>query len=332
MISTTPSHTTELFIGLVSAAGTDLDFLCKTITEEMALYGYYTHVISLSQKIAEIKHMFDLPDEHSNEAERIEKLIDGGNTIRRETKNKAAIAALSIDAIRGIRTGDADKPDNIEGPRCYLLRSFKNPDEIRLFRKIYRDHFLLMSIYEQRDKRVKNLARRIANSSGHTDSEQYRSAAEQIITRDFKEDDSFGQNVSDAFAEADFFLHLDDRIRIIREIERFFKICFGYPFHTPRRDEMGMYWAKSAAYRSADLSRQVGSAITNKRGELLATGCNEVPTRGGGLPWEDEEFDPRDFTRGHDENTRIRNAAIKEVLVALKQAKWLKKQFAKKIR
>ncbi len=318
-------QTAELFIGLVSAVGTDLDRVCSLLQAEIESYGYKCSIITLSAKIVEFGGRLDLPDENSTEVERIEKLISAGNAIRRHTSNMAAVAALSVDEIRKIREKDTKNPKNILGPRCYILRSLKNPEEIKMFRKIYRDHFIVISVFERRRDRVTNLARRIASSIGDTDVEQHRADAEQIVTRDYQEDDEFGQNVSDAFAEADYFLRFMVGREMNEEIERFFKICFGFPFHTPQRDEMGMYWAQATAYRSADLSRQVGAAITNPRGELLATGCNEVPARGGGLPWEEDHFDPRDCARGHDENARMRNETVKEVLVSLKRAGWFEK-------
>lgn len=54
-----------------------------------------------------------------------------------------------------------------------------------------------------------------------------------------------------------------------------------------------MYAAFSAGLRSACLSRQVGAAITDKKGNILATGCNDVPKAGGGL--YDESDNEGDF-------------------------------------
>jgi len=44
-----------------------------------------------------------------------------------------------------------------------------------------------------------------------------------------------------------------------------------------------MYAAWSAAHRSSCLSRQVGAAIQNGAGDILATGTNDAPKAGGGL-------------------------------------------------
>jgi cytidine deaminase len=62
--------------------------------------------------------------------------------------------------------------------------------------------------------------------------------------------------------------------------------------------------AQTAAFRSADLSRQVGAVITARDGHLLTTGCNEVPRPGGGEYWEDDLDDDRDFQVGYDFNDR----------------------------
>lgn len=44
-----------------------------------------------------------------------------------------------------------------------------------------------------------------------------------------------------------------------------------------------MFTAYSASLKSACLSRQVGAAIMNSEGDILSTGCNDVPASGGGL-------------------------------------------------
>jgi cytidine deaminase len=319
----------EVIIGLVGAAGTNLDAVSKILGICLETYDYRVIKIRLSQKLQELGGNLHLPPDNSSESDRVNKLMTAGNTLRRKTDDMAAVATLAIDEIRRQRKIFTGDEENITKRHCYICHSLKNKDEIRMLRKVYKDHFLLISIFEPRQDRVLNLARRIAESEGDTDREKYQTEAEQIITRDYREDDEYGQKVSDAFAEADFFLrYSDDKINL-SELERFFQICFGHPFHTPRRDEMGMYWAHAAALRSADLSRQVGAAITTQRGELLATGCNEVPTKGGGLPWPDDVFDPRDYARGFDENTRIKNEAVKEIITSLKRANWFNLEISK---
>jgi deoxycytidylate deaminase len=42
-----------------------------------------------------------------------------------------------------------------------------------------------------------------------------------------------------------------------------------------------MFYARSAANNSSCLSRQVGASITDKNGNLISTGWNDVPKFGG---------------------------------------------------
>jgi cytidine deaminase len=86
-----------------------------------------------------------------------------------------------------------------------------------------------------------------------------------------------------------------------------------------------MYHAYGAAMRSADLSRQVGAAIVDDDGEVVALGCNEVPKGGGGLYWEDAEDleDGRDFTFGRDTSSDIKRAAVAQLYERLRRANLL---------
>jgi deoxycytidylate deaminase len=54
-----------------------------------------------------------------------------------------------------------------------------------------------------------------------------------------------------------------------------------------------MYAAASAAGNSACLSRQVGAAITDAMGDVIATGWNDVPKFGSGLYAADPNGDPK---------------------------------------
>jgi deoxycytidylate deaminase len=47
--------------------------------------------------------------------------------------------------------------------------------------------------------------------------------------------------------------------------------------------ETAMHHAHSAQLRSACLSRQVGAALVDGKGNIIATGTNEVPKAGGGV-------------------------------------------------
>lgn len=99
----------------------------------------------------------------------------------------------------------------------------------------------------------------------------------------------------------------------------FLALLFGEAIITPTRDEHGMFLAQAAALRSSSLSRQVGAAVLNAYGEVLALGVNEVPRYGGGQYWGAKgEVDGRDHVfRGYDSSDRQKLVVIREILEKL---------------
>lgn len=68
---------------------------------------------------------------------------------------------------------------------------------------------------------------------------------------------------------------------------------------SPSVTEKGMFTAFSASLQSACLSRQVGAAILDINGNVIATGRNDVPKFGGGLySYEDGDKDYRCIHKG----------------------------------
>ena len=138
-----------------------------------------------------------------------------------------------------------------------------------------------------------------------------------------KEDIEFGQNSRGAFVEADYFIAMNE---LEPSIKRFTEILCGYCYHTPTKDEHNMALAWNSSLRSADLSRQVGAVITNKHGDIIASGCNDIPKVGGGMFWEGDEPDYRDFQLGKEPNDAQKEKIIKEFI-----GKVLKSSDSKKI-
>ncbi len=124
---------------------------------------------------------------------------------------------------------------------------------------------------------------------------------------------------------ADVFVDATSRGSIVSGIGRFIDLVFANPFETPNADEMGMYFARAAALRSADLSRQVGAVIMGEPGQVLGIGCNEVPKPGGGHYWPGDEKDLRDFVLGYDPNTKIKIEMVAEIFHILQANGWLSK-------
>jgi deoxycytidylate deaminase len=81
---------------------------------------------------------------------------------------------------------------------------------------------------------------------------------------------------------------------------------------------------------SASLGHQVGAAICTEAGNLLATGCNEVPKAHGGLYWSDDEPEERDHERGEDSNGVIKNEILADLRPKSRKGNWLSKEKSRK--
>lgn len=199
---------------------------------------------------------------------------------------------------------------------CYIIDQFKRPEEVDLFRNVYGKLFFQVSVFSKRNVRVDNLARAFAEDASKVNYNEFRNIAEGLVIDDenqigVKE----GQRVSKAFHEADFIINQDYRqFSQKSQIDRFVELIFSSNKISPSKIEYGMYAAKAAALRSADLSRQVGAAIFKNTGEIISMGSNEVPKANGGTYWCDEVYDDREFVRGKDSNDSRKSEILKELL------------------
>ncbi|WP_434386246.1 anti-phage dCTP deaminase [Melittangium boletus] len=319
----------EIIIGLVGAIGTDLSAVARTLTAAlMAEANYEARTIRLSSLLHELEgldgplhpggDMFRYYTEH----------MQAGTELRQKMESADAMAWLALSAIRQARNELLMDERRQDSRRAFILHSLKRREEVQSLRDIYGPAFFLLSAYAPRDKRVDNLSQTLAESRGLWRPADLRSEAEQLVRTDERDlDEPMGQDVQRAFPEADVFIDATNPREMERGIRRFVRLIFGHPFHTPTRSEWGIFFAKAAALRSAALGRQVGSAITSPTGELIAVGTNEVPKAGGGLYWEDDEPDGRDFVAGEDTSDRHKYDLISELLRRLQQEKWLAKEF-----
>ncbi len=315
----------ELVIGLVAAAGTDLDRVGQLLENTLETVNYTAKPIRLSGLLHEIPNPSWDPLPTAPEETRYERHMDAGNALRKALDRDDALALLAIGKIRDLRqkaTGDANKP--AQGV-AYVLRSLKTPEEVETLRRVYGSRFVLIAAYSPRDSRVENLSRKIAGSHQRFSSVEFRQHAEVIVCRDESEIAAtiHGQNVRETFPLADVFVDVTDVEKLARAIARCIEILFGHPFHTPNRDEYGMFHAQAAALRSASLGRQVGVAVTTEDGEIVAVGTNEVPKAGGGLYWSDDDADHRDHVLGYDPNDRLKYRLLADVLKRLQEKGWL---------
>jgi deoxycytidylate deaminase len=314
----------ELVLCLCAAVGTDTSIVSDAFAAELQSVGYAPFPIRLSKLMSEVQGLDYLSDLKA-EDERIRESMNAGNEIRRIIGHGDAVVRLALAVIRGQRidlSGDEEVPAE---RHCFLITSLKREEELVTLKKLFGQRVLLASIYEPREHRVENLCRKIASSRGSPEPEAHRDTAEQLIDTDQKErSNPLGQRLEDVFQRADVFLKVGQTLRA--DVRRFIQLLFSAPFITPTVDELLMFQARATAQRSADLARQVGAVIATSRGEILATGCNEVPRAGGGVIWDDvagTERDYRDYKLGQDPAAGAKKEIVTEMLRALSDASWL---------
>lgn len=299
----------ELVFGFVGPTGIDLNKVCDALRAQLRAVQYEVVEVRLSELITTY---LGKSQDFANEYIRIKTLMDRGTGLREESEQPDIVARLGIAAVRGARearTGSVRKPAKRV---AYFVRSFKRPEEVDLFRQVYGKAFTLISVYASRAWRLQFLKKLLAPSLG-ADRAKAEEHATELIGRDYDEEGrKLGQRVGKTFPLADYFVTSESRPDLEKQLKRLVQLTFGNPYVSPTRDEQAMFFAKAAALRSLDLSRQVGAAVVSDEGEILSTGCNEVPRFGGGLYWADDEGRMRDFERGSDSNVDIKREIVED--------------------
>lgn len=326
-----PRTCPELVICLCVAAGTDTRIVTDVFSEALLAVSYQPKPIRLSALMAEIPGL-EFLSQIKEEDVRIRKSMDAGNAIRRVIDHADAMARLALSEIHSVRmTLNKDKDASVpaEG-HCFIISSLKRAEEFETLRRLFGQRVILASVYEPKVARRENLCRNIAKSRNSPNPDSFCHTADEIIATDQKEHSNrFGQRLEDVFQNADVFFAAGKSLR--EDVRRFVQLLFRAPYITPSVDESLMVQARSAAHRSADLSRQVGAVIATAKGEILATGCNEVPRAGGGVLWDDvagTEADYRDYKIGQDAAAGTRKDIVAELLQSLADDGWLVKERA----
>ncbi|HEY5758896.1 MAG TPA: anti-phage dCTP deaminase [Steroidobacter sp.] len=319
----------ELVFGLVGAVGSDLQAVTRTLTAELERVRYRVEEIHVSSLLHQLDRYSYLGNGRFEcEFDRIREHMKAGTDLRNRTEAGEVMALLAISAIRQRRIAlqpERPQAEAAEQPlerTAFVIRSLKHPDEIQMLRYVYGRAFNVISTYTPRQDRVEEVASSIAESRGETYSDRFRAQAEELIHIDEQEASKRGQSVRDSLPRGDFFVDARSSERLQASLARYVRLLFGHPFETPTRDEFAMFHAYAAALRSADLGRQVGVAITNGDGSILAVGCNDVPKVGGGLYWNGEGPDHRDFVKGIDSTSRFKRQLLAQALGRLREARW----------
>lgn len=316
-----PPKPIELVFGFVGPTGVDLDKVCDSLTAQLKSVGYETHPVVLSKLIQAYSGANRFPGQY----ERIDTLMDRGNELRRNSGHADIVARMGVVEVRNLRKGVTGNPKITHNNRriAYVVRSFKRPEEVEVFRTIYGKAFTLISVYASRASRIQSLTKRCLGSA--TKEKTAEELATRLVNRDDREEgEKFGQRVGRTFPLADFFVTAESRTSLDEQLRRLVRLTFGDPYISPTRDEQGMFFAQASALRSLDLSRQVGAAILTADGDVIATGCNEVPKYGGGLYWGEDMVRDRDYERGVDSNVTIKTELVEDAVRRLRSEGWLR--------
>ncbi len=251
----------------------------------------YSHVkhVKLSNFLAEKLSSGDLQSINVSEGNsarfnHYRRLQQAGRDLRERTENMQVLAEYAVQQIVFDRENNRELGKDVDHARvAYLIDQVKRPEEIELLRALYRNLFYLVGVtkpYKQR--------RKVLEDEG-----VYEEETEELMEIDRNEEGKGGQRLDKTLHLADFFIRNDSNIDKRDSIKRFLNLIHGDKGRTPDRLETGMYAAYAAGLRSACLSRQVGAAIANQSGEIIATGCNDVPAPMGGLYSANSLYDNR---------------------------------------
>lgn len=233
------------------------------------------------------------------------------------TNYDATVAGREIDEKE---KNEGESPPKPLAESAFIINQLKHPLEVKTLRETYGDLFYLIGCYAPREVRINSLAKSIAHSRYEFQAEQFRREAEELAEIDRSEaGNPFGQKVQETFPLADVFVNCADMALARKSIFRFIELLFGNPFHSPTLVEHAMFHAKASALKSADLGRQVGAVLCSPTGEVIGTGCNEVPKAKGGQYSEDDLQGRRDKEIGYDSNARAQINLLRDLLKRLQK-------------
>ena len=279
----------ELVVGISGAVGSGVQFVAESLKRSLESLDYTVVHLKLSKFLDGMLSRGLVPKwkPEYDQTNRYERLQRAGNLLRSDRSNDF-LAELAIAVISNHRVAFAEQATNkkfenltdiVPGRVAYVIDQLKHPDEVRLLRRVYGNLFYLVGVLASEQQRIKNLKRELAAN-----------VVTEVVERDRQDDEESGQQLDKTLKLADFFVrnnqHNDKSLD--RPLQRFLSLVHGQTSRTPTKDEYAMYAAYSAGLRSACLSRQVGASITDSNGNVIATGCNDVPKASGGLYSEDD--------------------------------------------
>jgi len=287
----------ELIFGFCGAVGAGASTISEKLEKNLVKYDYTIIRIKISDILLENLDRYkeaidfkgtksDLEFDKNNRGKVLQDLgdhlrdIKGSGILSQLVIKKIAMERKLVYEKKGKKLftenngGDQEIDIDPDVRIAWLIDSFKNPEEVEVFRHIYRNIFYLVGVLCPRGLRAQRLEHKGIS----------RQDAADMIERDKSEDRDYGQQLIKTIHLSDCFINNthNNTANAEQELSRFLKIIFGVNI-SPTKAEFAMYIAYSSALKSSCLSRQVGSAIVNSNGDIITTGCNDVPKAGGGL-------------------------------------------------
>ena len=277
------SITHHLYFSVVGHIGSGTSLVAKKLENLLNGLGYKAEIIKASDLIREKLSILECDKTTST----VSLLQDEGDRLRSEHGNHI-LARYFLEKVNKNRAVAINA--KAESKCAFIFDSVKHPSEIELLRALYKSSFMSIGIVCDEKTREKRIIGKLTTDS---------KGANCVMARDSMDDtNKSGQRVSEAFHLSDFFVDNTEtefiesdsdsnkkpnpKWTIDDNLARFIKIISHAQLVRPTLSETGMYHAYGAKLKSACLSRQVGAAIMDSHGEIVATGKNEVPKAGGG--------------------------------------------------
>jgi deoxycytidylate deaminase len=335
------SEAKELVFAVVGHVGSGTSTVAQNLKSLLEARGsketYDVEILKARDVIVEwaAKEGHDVPTDSKRNLEAVEQLQNLGDLMR-SRGDYAAVAKGIIRNIQLLRAKKTGIDGEIAGPvppdgkrRAFIVDSIRHPAEIQLLRHIYQDAFIVIGVVCEEQRRLARVVRKYEDAG--------EGRAKRFMKRDEKAVEKHGQRVSDAFHLSDFFL--DNTVErldpsgspredwdILQKLKRLIRIIDHTEIVRPEIGETAMHHAYAAAMQSACLSRQVGAALVDATGSVIATGTNEVPQAGGGVYGEDFEPDDKHDHRcafrqtgspAYCSNTTEQNKIIEELITEI---------------
>lgn len=290
------NRSSEMFFAVVGPVGAGGSRVIDSLMRACEASGYKTEWIKASTLIKKWHEEVGtpLPEVTEKTLELVEAYQDAGDKMRERDAAEVARAvmreiarrraeATEVNYVRGVPV----RPNNER--RVYLIDSIRHPAEVSLLRRTYGNAFALVGVVCEESRREHRILEKYFRRPRHGEP-LVKERVKRFMQRDSDDaGNKRGQHVAEAFFEADYFADNSEddpsgtKFSLDEPLGRLVNIVAHDQIVRPTMEETAMHHAHSARVRSACLSRQVGAALVDSDGTVVATGVNEVPAAGGGV-------------------------------------------------